>query len=163
MKRSSTSPLRWHAVLAVLLLGACSDGGDDSKAQLLLTAGGTVFADGRTIVPTHGAANVIEQGTINVMFSDVPMGCATLTQSALPDGTYVQVDVPSAALGLADKHLIVIKLVSADQLGGCGSTAGQVEVLAASDDAITLRVSYLETLDDGTFAVNGDFGVVRCP
>jgi hypothetical protein len=160
---SAIGPWRWCAAVAVLLLGACSSGGDGAAPLPLLVANGTVLAGGRTLVPSHGAANVIEQGTINVMFSDVPMGCATLTQSALPDGTYVQVDVPSAASGPADKHLIVIKLVAGDAVGGCGSTAGQVEVLSASDTALTLRVAYEETLADGTFAVNGDFGVVRCP
>src|SRR5512138_346168 len=139
---SATGPWRSCAVLGVLLLGACSSDGDGAAALPLLTANGTVLADGRTIVPSHGAANVIEQGTINVMFSDVPMGCATLTQSALPDGTYVQVDVPSATPGPADKHLIVIKLVTADGVGGCGSTAGAVQVLDASDTALTLRVAY---------------------
>jgi hypothetical protein len=151
------------ATVAMLLLGACGgDGSDGGSPRLLLTANGFVTAAGRTVVPTHGASNVLEDGTVNVMFSDVPMGCATLTQSALPNGTYMQVDVPSAEQGVAEKHLIVFKLVSGDSVGGCGSRAGQVEVLGSSDTAVTIRAAYQEALEDGVYALGGDFGVVRC-
>jgi hypothetical protein len=151
--------------VSLVLLAACGGGGSgaDGTPEPLLTANGTVSAGAQQVVPAYGASNVLKSGTVNVVFSNAVMTCSTLTASTAPDGIYVQVQISSAAKGVPDKHMVLFTIITGGHVSGAGSDAGTVEVLDVSDSLIVLRVAYQDVIEGTSYAVNGDFGVARCP
>jgi hypothetical protein len=151
--------------VSLMFLAACGggDSGGGGAPEPLLTANGTVSAGAQQVVPAYGASNVLKSGTVNIVFSDALMTCSTLTASTAPDGIYVQVQISSAAKGVPDRHMVVFTIISGGNVSGGGSDTGTVEVLDASDTLIVLRVAYQDVIEGVSYAVNGDFGVVRCP
>jgi hypothetical protein len=92
------------------------------------------------------------------------MNCSTLTATRLmATGTFVQVQISSAATGISNTHVVTFDVISGGFGKGGGSSLGTVEVLDVSDTIITIRVAYQDTVSGVTYAINGDFGVVRCP
>jgi hypothetical protein len=118
---------------------------------------------GQEFTPGYGASNVFPSGTVDIVFSAVAMNCSTLTSTFPIEGTFVQVEIPSATKGIPDRHMVMFTVVSGGNVTGGGSSSGTVEVLDVSDSLITVRVAYQDTIQDVAYAVNGDFGVVRCP
>lgn len=153
-------------------LCACGGGGtaNSGPPQAVLAVNGTISAAGRNILPTHGVAGLTSSGTAGVILSDAPMGCAALTaeytSSNMPAaGTYVSVAVPAFEVGVAAKSFVYFMVIPerGTDISGGGSNTSTVEILEATDAAISIRVDYHDTLRDGDYAMTGDFGVTRCP
>jgi hypothetical protein len=108
---------------------------------------------------------VTKIGSVEVVFSDSAMNCGTLALTWPPGtGTFVSVEFPSAEVGVTTDHMVELTIVSKGHVtGGGGSNQGTVEVLEVSEHTLTLRVAYRDTVQGTEYAVNGDFGVVRCP
>ncbi len=162
------------AFLVLLASGGLACGSDDTATsdppQPILAMNGTISAAGRSVVPTYGAALLRTSGTVMILMSDAPMGCATLTASYTsssmpPAGTYLAVSIPSLDTGVAAQNFLDFTVVPEHgyDLGGGGSNTGTVEVLEVSPTAIAIRVTYHDELKDGTYDVSGDFSVTRCP
>jgi hypothetical protein len=153
---------------ALVLLSSCGDGADSGSPQPILSANGTISIAGRTVVPTYGVAGLKTSGTAGVILSDAPMGCTAInaeyTSRNMPaSGTYVGVALPNLDKGVAAKDSISYTVVDGSDMKGGGSSGGTVEVLDATDAAVTIRVDFRATLSTGEFIVNGDFTVSRCP
>jgi hypothetical protein len=161
------------AVLCLVLLIPACDGTSRTSSgtpQPILGVNGTISAAGRDVVPTFGIAGFKKSGTAGIMVSDAPMGCGALdaeyTSSNMPyAGTYLAVGLTSFDKGVAPKSFVYFTIIPQEgtDMSGGGSNTGQVEVLDASDTAVTVKVEYDEDLKDGHFVVSGDFTVTRCP
>jgi hypothetical protein len=148
--------------------GAGAGGGD--PVVPILAVDGTISAAGRSIVPTYGVAGLSKSGTSSGMIlSDAPMGCAALTtdytsKNMPAAGTYVSVALPSFDLGVAATGYVQFMVVSKyGGVDGLGSTASKVEILDATDSAVTLGVDYHDTLNGSDYVVSGNFTTTRCP
>jgi len=158
---------RW-LTLALFLSAACDSGGKSTSGAPLpiLTADGTASVAGKPVVLAYGASKVFASGTVQVAMSDVEMNCTTFDVTRPPDhGTFVSVEVPNADKGVASKNFVNFSVFANGDYAGVagGSNTGTVEVLDASDTAITLRVAYRDTIENDEVALNGDYGVTRCP
>ena len=170
--------------LVLLMSSACGSGGNgnvsapDGSAGAaggdplvpILTVNGTISVAGRSVVPTYGVAGLSKSGkSSGMILSDAPMGCAALTtdytsQNMPAAGTYVSVVLPSFDLGVAETGYVQFMVVSKyGGIDGRGSNASKVEVLDATDSAVTLRVDYHDTLNGSDYLVSGDFTATRCP
>jgi hypothetical protein len=130
-----------------------------------VSVSGTASVAGVEFVPAYGASRVTKVGTVEVVFSDSAMNCGTLALTWPPGtGTFVSVQFASAETGPAMDPMVEFTVVSGGHVtGGGGSNQGTVEVLEVSERTITIRVTYHDTIQGIEYAVNGDFGVVRCP
>lgn len=161
----------WPLSLVLVVVSACSDGGSSHEPGVpILSTSGTISLDGRNVVPGYAVAGSDKSGkSVGVLLSDAPMGCSALTAdysgSNMPEaGTYVAVGIPSFDPGVVDKSLVYFTVVSKNgEVSGTGSNAGKVEVLDATDTAVTLKVDYRDSLGIGECVVSGDFSVTRCP
>ncbi len=155
--------------LALLMFPACDGGGTDTSGppMPLLTAQGTASVAGQPVALAYGASKVFAtSGTVLVAMSDIEMNCTTFAVTRPPNhGTFVSVEVPSADKGVASESFVSFDVfVNGDyaDVGG-GSNTGTVEVLDSSDNTITLRVAYRDTIQNAELVLNGDYGVTRCP
>ncbi len=159
---------RW-LVFVPFLFPACDSGGTDTSGPPLpiLTAHGTASVAGTSVALAYGASRVFAaSGTVQVAMSDVEMNCTTFAVTRPPNhGTFVSVEVPNADKGVASKNFVNFQVFVNGDYGdvGGGSNTGTVEVLDASDSTITLRVAYRDTIQNAELAINGDYGVTRCP
>jgi hypothetical protein len=152
-------------------VAACGGSGSHEPTVPILSAEGSISIDGRNVVPAYAVAGVGSSGkSVGVILSDAPMGCSALTADYtsrnMPEaGTYVSVGLPNFDKGVAAKSLTYFMLIGKDgSLIGTGSSDGQVEVLDATDTAVTISVDYRHTLEGiGEGVVNGSFSATRCP
>jgi hypothetical protein len=159
---------RW-LVFALFLFPACDSGGTDTSGppMPILTANGTASVAGKSVALAYGASRVVAtSGTVQVAMSDVEMNCTTFAVPRPPNhGTFISVEVPSTAKGVASKNFVNFDVfANGDYAGvGGGSNTGTVEVLDATDSTITLRVAYRDTIQNAELILSGDYGVTRCP
>ena len=74
-------------------------------------------------------------------------------------------EIPSATKGVASKSFVYFSIFEDGDYAdvGGGSSTGTVEVMDVSDSAITVHVSYRDTIQDAELVLEGDYGVNRCP
>jgi hypothetical protein len=156
--------------LLLVMAAACSGGGSHEPGVPILNVGGTISVAGRNVVPAYGVAGSSKSGkSVGVILSDAPTSCDALTAeysgSNMPEaGTYVSVGLPSFDKGVAEKSFVDFTVISkSGSVNGSGSSVGEVEVLDATDTAVTVRVDYRDTLSIGECVVSGDFTATRCP
>ena len=170
-----TRTQRLASAVPLILLTACSgadgtgvsDAGtgatDAAPPQPLVTATGTASVAGQAFTLAYGASNVFSSGTVNIVLSTMAMNSGTLTATRIMNGTFVEIQISSAAKGIPATHVVMFDVISGGNGTGGGSGNGTVEVLDVSDSIITIRVAYQDTANGVAYAINGDFGVVRCP
>jgi hypothetical protein len=161
------------ALSAVLLVCSACDGGGGASSgppQPVLSVNGSISAAGRNVVPAYGVAGFNKSGTAGVIVSDAATGCDALTAEYtsrhMPAaGTYVAVALGAFDVGVADDSFVYFTVITAQgtDMSGGGSNAGTVEILDATDAAVTIRVDHHDSLSDGDYAMTGDFSVTRCP
>jgi hypothetical protein len=162
----------WPLSLALVAMSACGEGGSHEPGVPILNASGTISLDGRNVVPSYAVAGSTKSGkSVGVILSDARTGCSALTAdysgSNMPEaGTYVAVGVPGSGFvpGGAENSVVYFTVVSASgDVSGSGSNAGRVDVLDATDTAVTIRVDYRDSLGIGECVVSGEFTATRCP
>jgi hypothetical protein len=169
--------------LVLLTSVACGSGGksttsaadsgvspDGPNGVPILAVNGTISAAGRNVVPTHGVAGPNKTGkSVGVILSDAPMDCSALTaeytsKNMPAAGTYLSVALSSFDLGVAQTNFVQFMVIPRfGNIGGGGSNTGTVEVVEASDAAVTIKIEYRDTMSDGDYTVSGSFTVTRCP
>ncbi len=156
--------------LVMLSIVACGGGGSPEPTVPILSANGTISINGREVVPGYAVAGSGENSkSVVVVLSDAPTGCSILADDylrnhILPAGTYVFVALPSFDKGVAERNMVDYTVASqGGSFNGTGSDIGKVEVLDATDAAVTIRVEYRDSLSFGECVMSGDFSATRCP
>jgi hypothetical protein len=147
-----------------LALVACGGGGGDELNPTPLTrASGQGSVDGRVFTLAFGASQVMKSGTVNSVLSDQDLDCDAFQMTSPPDdGYWVQVQIAKAELGVASRNMVMFSDFAHDLLGA-GSSTGTVEVTELSDAVIGLKIAYADTIQNVAYALDGEFGVSRCP
>src|SRR5512141_3516333 len=152
------------ALSCLMFAAAACGGGSHEPSVPILSANGSISIDGRKVVPTYAVAGSGENSkSVVVVLSDAPTGCSILADDYLRThipaaGTYVFVALPSFDKGVAERNLVDFMAVSeGGRNNGSGSDVGKVEVLDATDTAVTIRVEYRDSLSFGECVVSGEF------
>lgn len=164
--------MKLFRALSLILVTVAACGGSNEPKIPILSANGTISLDGRNVVPTYAVAGFDQSGkSAYVVLSDAAMGCSMLDEDYLRNhipaaGTYVFVGLPGFDKGVDEHGFVDFTVVSKGGSNiGTGSSDGKVEVLDATDTAVTIRVDYRHTLEalGGEGVVNGEFSATRCP
>jgi hypothetical protein len=146
-----------------LSLVACGGGGEEPNPTPLTRASGQGTVDGRVFTLAYGASQVMKSGTVSSVLSDQVLGCEAFQMTEPPDvGYWVQVQVAKAELGVASRNMVMFSDF-AHGLFGAGSSTGRVEVTELTDAVIGLKIAYADTIQDLAYALDGEFGISRCP
>ena len=143
--------------LPLLLAAACSS---SPAGEPLISGAVTGTYETGSFDIKFGVASAYHTGFV-ILLSSQSLNCDTVTASSPPAGEGAVLSLP--ALDVNSYSNVDVELIhNLGSFMGVASNTGSVQITASSAASVAGQVTYADTIDGKSYAVNGPFEVIRC-